>query len=279
MELRHLRYFKAVAERLSFTAAARHLGIAQPPLSTQIRNLEREIGTPLFVRSRREVQLTPAGRALLTAANDILTRADAAVLEIQDEAAGRAGTLRLAAHPTALSERISRRIRKFIRKHRGVRLQLVDFRDPVAGADVSLRDYASTACPANAISLEVSSVQLLINAKHRLAERSDIFFSDLVGECLIPHPSKRSAAEDIGLHALEQAGVPANLRPEPVSDPFWAVSVGLGLAFAASHEVIAWDVLRKPLPELTETLVLAAIPHPGAISLALPAFLEALKPD
>ena len=72
MELRHLRYFVAVAEEKSFTQAAKRLGIKQPPLSLQIRKLEKEMGTQLLYRGTRDVELTSTGRLLLEEARAIL---------------------------------------------------------------------------------------------------------------------------------------------------------------------------------------------------------------
>ncbi|CAG9178230.1 Hca operon transcriptional activator HcaR [Cupriavidus laharis] len=79
MELRHLRYFIAVADELSFTRAAQRLHTAQPSLSQQIRNLEDEIGTPLLERTRRKVELTAAGKVFLAEARQVLSQADRAV--------------------------------------------------------------------------------------------------------------------------------------------------------------------------------------------------------
>jgi DNA-binding transcriptional LysR family regulator len=95
-ELRHLRYFVAVAEELSFSRAARRLHMAQPPLSVAIRQLEQELGTTLLVRSSREVRLTAAGTALLAGARRTLTEADAAVDAARRAGAGETGSLRVA---------------------------------------------------------------------------------------------------------------------------------------------------------------------------------------
>src|SRR5215469_10945904 len=93
VELRHLRYFVAVAEEGHITRAARRLGIQQPPLSQQIRGLEHELGVQLFHRRPRGVELTDAGRALLTDARAILALVDRAVAAARQTALGRRGRI------------------------------------------------------------------------------------------------------------------------------------------------------------------------------------------
>jgi DNA-binding transcriptional LysR family regulator len=80
MELRHLRYFVAVAEELNFSRAAERLHVSQPPISQQIKQLEEEIRGRLFDRNKRWVRLTSAGRLFLEHARQVLAQLDSAVL-------------------------------------------------------------------------------------------------------------------------------------------------------------------------------------------------------
>jgi DNA-binding transcriptional LysR family regulator len=93
MELRHLRYFLAVGEALSFTKASSHLRVAQPALSRQVQDLEREIGVELFKRSPRGVTLTAEGRLFLDLARDLLKRADESMDQVRSFARGHHGEL------------------------------------------------------------------------------------------------------------------------------------------------------------------------------------------
>src|SRR3712207_3784208 len=95
MEQRHLRRFVAVAEELHFTRAAARLGIPQPALSLQIRQLEAEVGVALFRRTKRRVELTAAGQVLLTEARRALAQLDWAVDAARRAEQGEVGRLAL----------------------------------------------------------------------------------------------------------------------------------------------------------------------------------------
>jgi DNA-binding transcriptional LysR family regulator len=113
MELRHLRYFVTTAEEMHFTRAAARLHIGQPPLSQQIRDLEREIGVQLFLRLGRRIELTEAGQAFLKDARALLESAERAKASAQQYARGERGSVRIGFNSSAsfhpfVSETISR---------------------------------------------------------------------------------------------------------------------------------------------------------------------------
>lgn len=96
MELRHLRYFVAVADALNFTKAAEHLHLAQPSLTRQIHNLEEELGVRLFTRAKNQVTLTPEGRAFLSDAKRLLAQAEESISSVQRLSRGHTGELNIA---------------------------------------------------------------------------------------------------------------------------------------------------------------------------------------
>jgi DNA-binding transcriptional LysR family regulator len=126
LELRHLRYFLAVAEELNFSRAAERLHIAQPALSAQIRSLETQLGTELFSRTTRKVDLTPAGELLLADAREIVERADRAAAKVAAAARGDRGTLRVAFAAHGAGETSNEIFRRFAEEYPGIDVVLVE---------------------------------------------------------------------------------------------------------------------------------------------------------
>ena len=104
MELRHLRYFTAVAEEQNVTRAAARLHVSQPPLSRQIRDLEEELGVELFKRTAKSLELTEAGKIFLNEARAVLLRSDAAVQTVRAVAKGARGQVRVGYAPSLTVE-------------------------------------------------------------------------------------------------------------------------------------------------------------------------------
>jgi DNA-binding transcriptional LysR family regulator len=124
MELRHLRYFTALAEELHFGHAAERLGIAQPALSQQIQRLEQELAVTLLERTRRRVRLTEAGAAFLASARTTLAEANQAIRAAQQAARGETGNLAVGFVTSALYGVFPDVVRVFRQKHKEVHLSL-----------------------------------------------------------------------------------------------------------------------------------------------------------
>lgn len=124
MELRQLRYFVAVAEELHFRRAAARLHISQPPLSSQIRQLEEEMGCKLLVRTRRHVELTAAGAAFLHDARALLGELDGAVDTARRIDAGQTGRLRVSFVGSALFSIVPGVVQRFRAARPGIELEL-----------------------------------------------------------------------------------------------------------------------------------------------------------
>jgi LysR family hca operon transcriptional activator len=124
MELRHLRYFVAVAAHGSFNRAAELLHLTQPPLSRQVRDLEDELGVPLLVRGKNSVKLTEAGELFYEEAREVLARAEEAVSRVRGGNTNE--TLRVGYAPSMTAGIMSAVLEKFQSTTRHVRIELAD---------------------------------------------------------------------------------------------------------------------------------------------------------
>jgi len=125
IELRHLRYFVAVAEELNFSRAAERLHIAQPALSAQIRALESQLGCKLFSRTTRKVELTTNGEMLLKDAYEILRRTDAAIAKLNAAARGERGLLKIGFAAHGAGEVGMEILRRFAKEFPSVETELI----------------------------------------------------------------------------------------------------------------------------------------------------------
>jgi DNA-binding transcriptional LysR family regulator len=195
VELRHLRYFIAVAEELNFSRAAQRMHMAQPPLSAAIRQLERELGVDLFARTTREVKLTDAGRAFLNGARRTLADAERAAADAKRAAAGELGRLRIAYSWSTRFDTLPALGRAFRAGHPGVELlsqEMWNARMPPAFGNGSI-DVALSLCPEIAAELELAPIRkerlvVLLPAAHPLAREEAISLSALADDDFILFP-------------------------------------------------------------------------------------------
>src|SRR5262245_39648391 len=191
-ELRHLRYFIAVAEELNFSRAANRLRMAQPPLSLAIRQLEQEIGASLFHRTSREVRLTEAGTALLAGARRTLSEADAAVSAARRAAAGEGGRLRIGHNWSSHFETLPALGRAFAVAHPDVELLTEEMRPnrmPPAlrsgTIDVALALYPDVVGELSYLPVRRERIVAVLSSSHPLAHEEAIALGALADEFLL----------------------------------------------------------------------------------------------
>ncbi|WP_395852680.1 LysR family transcriptional regulator [Cystobacter fuscus] len=242
MELRHLRYFVAVAEELSFTRAARRLRIAQPPLSQQIRALEDELGCELFERSGRAVLLTRTGRELLPEARQLLESAERLRERAALRARGEQGTLSIALVTSFATPRFAAMLRQFQRRHPGVQLSLGDHSsswqlEALTRGELDagfLRPPARIPAHLEALVVRREPMRLAVPSAHPLAKQGTANWRDLAGEPLILVEPGVAAADYYSafFERCRQADVELVVRQYTgnVATQVWLVSAGLGIA-------------------------------------------------
>ena len=253
MELRHLRYFVAVAEELNFTRAAEKLGINQPPLSLQIRQLEKELGTQLLRRRTRGVELTDAGKLMLEEARIILRQVETAKTGVQRRARGESGQLIVgSAAGTYFHPLIPAIIREYGLKYPGVILapQASHTALLVARLHAGQIDVAFIWRPVgNSDGLTIEPLEdedlvLVLPAGHRLSNSASVPLAALAKEAFVLFPRALAPdAYDSIIAACRRAGFAPALgqeAPEIVSAiPFVAAGLGVAIVPRSTSRILA----------------------------------------
>lgn len=238
MELRHLTYFVAVAERLNFSRAAEDLHVAQPAISQQIHALEQELGAQLFERAGRRVYLTDAGQALLPHARQILSAVEAARNEVREHGLLLRGTANLGAPPTVAAHVLPERITAFENQYPGLDVTLRE-----AGTESLVRSVERGELDLAIVSTDVLplSVQaapfleenyvLAVNAQHSLCRRDSVNMAELAGESFILPPEGYKLRE-VTLNACRAAGFEPKIALDGggTQSTLQFVAAGLGVA-------------------------------------------------
>ena len=280
MDLRQLRYFVAVAERENLRQAAAHLNIAPPPLSVHMRKLEMEIGTDLFIREKRSLRLSDAGRVFLDQARHLLAEATRGVALTRQAAHGEIGEIAIG-HNTPSAFRVFPVVLPPFRArwpdiqltfHSANNLQLLD-RMSRGELDVGFGWAPVPGDEFDAEPLLDEPLVALVPADHRLAAKEMVSIKDLSKEPLIM--SYRSLDPD-AYHEIEKLFLKAGAVMNPICQldnsvsmiNFVAMGLGCSLLPAYAQQIQQEGVAYRTLEAPTFVRTLAAIKRKRAGRLA-----------
>jgi DNA-binding transcriptional LysR family regulator len=275
MELRHIRYFLAVAEAHNFTRAAEKLGIGQPPLSQQIRDLEAEVGAQLFHRVPHGAELTEAGHAFLIDARIALAAAENAKLAAQRAARGETGRLALGfTASAAFNPAVTGTIRRFRAQWPGVSLSLFEMNskllvEKLARGEIDaafIRPGLEDPQEMRLKRMEDEPMLVALPANHPLAASGSIRLAALADEpfVLFPRFVGLSLYDDIA-KACREAGFELNVTQEAPQIPsvvnLVAAGFGVSIVPASIAKIAIEGIVFRPIdgPPLIARLGIAVL--------------------
>jgi DNA-binding transcriptional LysR family regulator len=270
MELRHLRYFVMVAEELNFRRAAERLHIAPPPLSVQIRKLEAEIGTDLFVRQARGVQLTEAGKIFLEQARETLTGAKRAIALAREAGKGEIGHLSIGYNAPAGFLVFPRVVPSYQRAHPKVQLTFHALNMPqqLEGLQREELDLGLVWLPVPPDEYDIRELTrepliAVLPASHRLAAQKQISIKDLSREPMILpsrvlHPDTHREITYRFQHARAILEIAYELESSLSMINFVAMGIGCTLLPNYVRSIRQYGVVFRPLraPSILMTLAI-----------------------
>ncbi len=291
MDLRHLRYFVAVAETGHFGRAAQRLHIVQPALSMQIRALEEEIGGPLFVRTSRRVELTEAGALLLVEARRTLTQADRAKTVVQRALRGETGNVRVGfAGNAVLTGKLMNDLRAFHSHYPLVQLELIEMAPRMQGEailagelDVGYSPVLDPTVSSQLVTQKIGTWPMMVAmaSDHPLASRKRISIKSLVSEPLILYVT---GTGDEGLAMLrERTDKELNIahRVSSTLSVLALAAAGLGVALVPSpiEKVTIPNLTYRPIAERKMSADLLLFSRADETDGAVKAFLALARRD
>lgn len=288
MELRHLRYFVAVAEELHFGRAAARLHISQPPLSVHIRELEAEIGVRLFDRSTRRVSLTVAGSAFHARVTVLLASLDDAVVEAGDFGAGKRGRVRVGFVSSASVTVLPRAVRRFRDAHPLVEVELDPLTtneqlDALGTGSLDIGLVRTATVPDNIVMepLLAEDMVAVLPIAHPLADSQSVSPAQLAGERLVLFPREMMPGfvtavwELLSAYTTELNIVQEAIHHETVVG---LVSAGIGVSIlpASVSRVSTPDIAILPIEGAPRTSLMVAT-RDNVLPITVAQFVECLR--
>lgn len=290
MELRHLRYFVAVAEELHFGRAAARLHIAQPPLSQQIRQLEEELDVLLFQRTKRRVELTEAGRAFLVEARRTLAQSEQAVLAAQQAHRGETGRLTIGFVGTAAYQMLPQILHRFRSDFPDVTLTLREMpthrlQDALASGEIDvalLRSNVRNKRFHSETLLQEPLVVALAKTHPLVAEKGGVTIQSLAEEPFVMFPREvNTQLFDQIMTLCQQAEFSPQIVQEAINlqTVLGLVGVGLGVSILpGSIQVVSRaDVIYQPLKDVDVTIALCMAWPDGRVTAVCQNFLQTAR--
>ncbi len=271
MDIRHLEYFAVVAEQLSFTKASQKLHVTQPSLSKAIKNLEGELGVPLFYRSSRQLQLTDAGTAVLTNAKKVLDAFQDLTLELTDLMDLKSGEIMIGIPPIVGAAFFSNLISHFKDRHPNIKIMLTEvgtkkIKQGIQDGTIDIGLICTLPDPSGSfeiIPVLKDPLQLIVHKDHKLAARNTADFTDLREEPFILYRKDFSLYDRI-ISECEKFGFRPHIVCESLQKDFLLgmVEGKLGVALLPSQicdDLASRNIKVLPLTNSTVNLELGLI--------------------
>lgn len=262
MELRHIRYFLALAEELNFSRAAKKSHITQPPFSRQIQELEDEIGTKLFYRTKRYVELTEAGKTFRVKAYQILEQVEQACIDTRLSSTGKEGELRIGF--TGAVQDLIPTVQEYHKRYPkiGTRLKYMSNTEQIQALIENQIDIGFISESINNKEIKSTPIKkmrymLALPNNHALISKQSIYLSDLADEIFVMTPKSVGILYyEKFMNIFEKVGFTPNIAFQADDFPtvLALVAAGTGITLSPSPSISIDGIIKRKVEDLDLTV-------------------------